>query len=158
MTAAFALASSTTYTPVSMLCRPSTTGYWKALSPDTAAASAAACESKCTADARCVAFEYERVSFEAGERECELHDATSYDEAASKATGACKEEDVVDGWRCCRAKYAKGQTLNAKGTATTSSGVTTVSVGLWGGAASVAGTVYARIAVTAVAAVFIAFS
>ena len=65
---------------------------------------------------------------------------------------------MVDGWRCCRAKYAKGQTLNAKGTATTSSGVTTVSVGLWGGAASVAGTVYARIAVTAVAAVFIAFS
>ena len=93
-----------TYTPVSMLCRPSTTGYWKALVPDAAAASPKACEARCDKEARCIAYEYERVDFEAGERECELHDASSYDEAASRATGACREENTLNGWRCCRAK------------------------------------------------------
>ena len=87
-----------------MLCRPSTTGYWKALVPDAAAASPKACEARCDKEARCIAYEYERVDFEAGERECELHDASSYDEAASRATGACREENTLNGWRCCRAK------------------------------------------------------
>ena len=92
------------YTAVSMLCRPSTTGYWKALVPHPAAASPAACRARCDAEARCDAYEYERVDFEVGERECELHDAASYDAAASRATGACRETDTTNGWRCCRAK------------------------------------------------------
>ena len=51
-----------------------------------------------------VARRYEWVSFEQGERECELHD--SVDVAASEATGSCRELDQVDGWRCCQIAVA----------------------------------------------------
>ena len=66
------------------------------------AQSASECRAACDADARCQAFEFERVSFEPGETECELHDTISID--ASRATGECSEVDEVNKWRCCRLK------------------------------------------------------
>ena len=91
-----------TYTPLSKLCRPSRDGYYKALLPARGAESPAQCRELCSADRRCVAYEYEWVSFETGGRECELHDTV--ERAGSIATGDCAETNEVDGWRCCRVK------------------------------------------------------
>ena len=90
------------YAPISKLCRPSTDGYEKWQKPAQPAQSASECRAACDADARCQAFEFERVSFEPGETECELHDTISID--ASRATGECSEVDEVNKWRCCRLK------------------------------------------------------
>lgn len=87
-----------------MLCRPSVNGYRKYQLPSPEAASSTACRGACTAEVRCSHFEYEWVDFEPGERECELHEKGSVDEAQSKATGNCMEDDRVNGWRCCRQK------------------------------------------------------
>ena len=108
-----ALANKTTttaprqYEAAGQLCRPKNAdGY----SIATQVPNAAACRSRCEADAdRCGAFEYEFVDND--DRECELHQTGSVSRAATAAMGSCllgvsgndtwEDSPKLNGYRCC---------------------------------------------------------
>ena len=95
------------YEAAGQLCRPKNAdGY----SIATQVPNAAACRSRCEADAdRCGAFEYEFVDND--DRECELHQTGSVSRAATAAMGSCllgvsgndtwEDSPKLNGYRCC---------------------------------------------------------